>query len=194
MISDNQGKRPTGERTGKEGAMTSTGERKEASRTGPAQSDKAIAAKASRAGPAESEMAITEKTRRRGPAESDMAIAAKTSRAGPAQSGMATAGKGANRTGPEQSAMASAEKGNLSDKNVAEAESEVFQKNQNDIMRLNMFLVPTKTSLEERHWSETQECMRAIEERLSECVRAVKKKLRARRRSDTNNCWTCRVV
>jgi hypothetical protein len=105
-------------------------------------------------------MAISEKTSRTGPAESEMAIAAKASRAGPAQSGMATAGKGANRTGPEQSAMASAKKG--TDKNVAEAESELFQKTQNDIMRLNMFLVPTKT-LEERRWSETQECTRAME-------------------------------
>ncbi len=109
--------------------------------------------------------------RRTGPAESDMAIAAKASRAGPAQSGTATAGKGANRTGPEQSAMTRAEKGN--DKNVAEAASEVFQKNQNDIIRLNMTLVPTKTSLEEGRWSEAQECMRAMEQRFLECVRAV---------------------
>jgi hypothetical protein len=112
---------------------------------------------------------------RTGPAESDMAIAAKASRAGPAQSGMATAGKGANRTGPEQSTMTSAEKGN--DKNVAEVASEVFQKIQNDIIRLNMPLVPTKTSLEEGRWSEPRECMRAMEQRFSECVRAVEMQL-----------------
>jgi hypothetical protein len=82
---------------------------------------------------------------RTGPAESDMTIVAKASRAGPAQNGTATAGKGDNRTGPEQSAMASGEKGN--DKNVAGAASEVFQKIQNDIILLNMSLVPTKTSL-----------------------------------------------
>jgi hypothetical protein len=112
---------------------------------------------------------------RTGPAESDMAIAAKASRAGPAQSGTATAGKVANRTGPEQSAMASAEKGN--DKNVADTASEVFQKLQNDIIRLNMPLVPTKTSLDEGRWSEAQECMRAMEQRFSECVRAVEMQL-----------------
>jgi DUF438 domain-containing protein len=50
--------------------------------------------------------------------------------------------------------MASVEKGN--DKNVSEAASEVFQKIQNDIIRLNMPLVPTKTSLEEGRWSEAQ--------------------------------------
>jgi hypothetical protein len=112
---------------------------------------------------------------RTGPAESDMTIAKKASRAGPAQSGMATTGKGANRTGPEQSAMASAEKGNY--KNVADAASEVFQKIQNDIIGLNMPLVPTKTSLEEGRWSEAQECMRAMEQRFSECVRAVEMQL-----------------
>jgi hypothetical protein len=83
---------------------------------------------------------------RTGPVESDKAIVAKTSRAGPAQSGTATTGKGDNRTGPEQSAMASVEKGN--DKNMTEVVSEVFQKIQNDIIHLNMTLVPTKTSLE----------------------------------------------
>ena len=88
---------------------------------------------------------------RTGPAESDMAIAAKASRAGPAHS-----------------AMTSAEKGN--DKNVAEAASEVFQKKQNDIMRLNMLLVPTKTSLEERRWSEAQESIREMAQRFSERV------------------------
>jgi hypothetical protein len=92
---------------------------------------------------------------RTGPAERDMVITAKTSRAGPAQSGTATAGKGANRTGPEQSTMARAEKGN--DKNVAEAVSEVFQQIQNDIIHLNMSLVPTKASLQEGSWNEAQE-------------------------------------
>jgi hypothetical protein len=104
-----------------------------------------------------------------------MAIDAKASRAGPVQSGTATTGKVANRTGPEQSAMTSAEKGN--DKNVSDAVSEVFQKIQNDIILLNMPLVPTKTSLEEGRWSEAQECMRAMEQRFSECVRAVEMQL-----------------
>jgi hypothetical protein len=112
-----------------------------------------------------------QETSRTGPAESDMAIAAKATRAGPAQSGTTTTGKGANRTGPEQSAMTSAEKGN--DNNVSETVSEVFQKIQNDIIHLNMPLVPTKTSLEEGCWSEAQECMRAMEQRFSECVRSV---------------------
>jgi hypothetical protein len=119
-----------------------------------------------------------EANRRQDGKEGAMASAAEwqeASRAGPAQSGTATAGKGANRTGPEQSAMASADKGN--DKNVAEAASEVFQKIQNDIIRLNMPLVPTKTSLEEGRWSEAQECMRAMEQRFSECVRAVEMQL-----------------
>jgi hypothetical protein len=160
MISDNQGKRPTGDRTGTEGTMVNAAEGQEASRTGPARSDKAIAAQVRRAGPVESEMAIAEKTSRTGPAESDMATAAKSSRAGPTQSGMATTRKGVNRTGPEQNEMTRTKKGN--DKNVTEADSELFQKTQNDIIPLNMFLVPTKTSLEERRWSETQECMRAI--------------------------------
>jgi hypothetical protein len=110
-------------------------------------------------------------TSRTGPAESDMAITAKASRAGPAQSGTATAGKVANRTGPEQSAMVSAEKGN--DKNVTDTASEVFQKIQNDIILLNMSLVPTKTSLEEGRWSEAQECIRTMEQRFSESVRVL---------------------
>ncbi len=45
----------------------------------------------------------------------------------------------------------------------------MFQKTQNDIMRLDIFLVPTKT-LEERRSSETQECVRTMEKQLSECV------------------------
>ena len=45
MISDNQGKRPVGERTGKENVMTSAGERKDVSRAGPAENDLAIDAK-----------------------------------------------------------------------------------------------------------------------------------------------------
>jgi hypothetical protein len=48
---------------------------------------------------------------------------------------------------------------------------------QNDIIHLNMPLVPTKTSLEEGRWSEPQECMRTIEQRFSECVRAVEMQL-----------------
>ena len=40
-----------------------------------------------------------------------------------------------------------------------------------------MFLVPTKTSLEERRWNETQECMRAMGKQLSECVWAMEMQL-----------------
>jgi hypothetical protein len=96
-------------------------------------------------------MTIAEKTSRKGPPESDMSITSKTSRAGPAQSGMVRA-----------------EKGN--DENVAEGVSKVFQKIQNDIIHLNLPSVPTKTSLEEGRWSESQECMRVMEQRFSECV------------------------
>jgi hypothetical protein len=105
---------------------------------------------------------------RTGPAESDKAITAKDSRSGPAQSGTVTAGKGDNRTEPEQSAMAITENGN--DKNMTEVASEVFQKIQNDIIHLNMTLVPTKTSLEEGCWIEARKCMRVMEQRFSECV------------------------
>jgi hypothetical protein len=90
-------------------------------------------------------------TSRKGPEENDMTIAAKASRSGPTQDVTATTGKGVNRTGLEQNAMANAEKGN--DKNVTETVSEVFQKIQNDIILLNMPLVPTKTSLEEGRWT-----------------------------------------
>jgi hypothetical protein len=168
MISDNQGKRPTGKGTGKEGAMASAGERKETNRTGPPESDTVITSKTRRTGPPENEMSFAEKTSRKGPAESDMVIAAKTSREGPAQIDMTTEGKGANRTGQEQSVMANTEKGN--DKNVTEVVSETFQKIQNDIIHLNMSLVPTKPSLEEGRWSEAQECMRTMEQRFSECA------------------------
>ena len=93
MISDNQGKRSAGERTGKQDSvMASAGERKETSRTGPAQSDMEIVTKSSRTGPAESKMPITAKTNRKGPAESGIAITATVSRAGPVQSDIGTAG------------------------------------------------------------------------------------------------------
>jgi hypothetical protein len=47
MISDNQGKRPTGEGTDKETTMTNVGGRKEVRRKGPVESDMAIVSKTS---------------------------------------------------------------------------------------------------------------------------------------------------
>jgi hypothetical protein len=44
-------------------------------------------------------------------------------------------------------------------------------------MCLSMLLVPTKTLLEENRWSETKECTRVMEKRISECVRTVKMQL-----------------
>jgi hypothetical protein len=74
ISTDNQGKRTVGEGTGNESTMSSAGERKEASKKGPAESaDIAIAAKASRVGPAESGMVTTGKgVNRTGPAQSVM--------------------------------------------------------------------------------------------------------------------------